>query len=468
MAAVGGRTRSDDTPETTSAGGKQAGTSVVRDLVFIVFKRKFPLLGLLLLGVAILAYGAATGEPEYEATARVFVKRQPLGYQMPAESQAILRRVEVVNSEIQIITSSAVATAVVDSLGLAHGADRALAIHRLQKQIKAASPAESDIIDIRYRHKDPETAARVVNAALDAYLDTRRSVAYNSQAVEFMNHQAAVVKAELDSIGNELAKIGGQDWQLAIGRRSEQQMGLSDRLLSDLVSLDTRIASREEELAMVREWLASAEDLSHVPTYDIYDMPTVMEAKRLLLEVQDSLADARSRFQPDHPEVLRLERQVEQSSRVLRTEVEQAHVRQLAQVEEWKAARRAAFDKYQELQALNPGIARENIQIRILEHELSIRADLYAVIIDRREQYRITAATDPGLMNVGIVSTAAVPAEPVAQAVNMRFVLGLFTIFFGVMLVMVLERMDHTLERPEDVERFLGAKVLAWIPERGA
>jgi uncharacterized protein involved in exopolysaccharide biosynthesis len=468
MAVGDGRTAAGGVPEPVSGAGKQGGTSVVRDLVFIVFKRKLPLVGLVLLGAIILVYGAYTGEPEYEASARVFVKRQPLGYMMPAESQAVLRRVEVVNSEIAIITSSAVAASVVDQLGLGEAEGRALAIQRLQKRIRADSPAESDIIDIRYRHTDPELAAGVVNAALDAYLATRRSVTYNEQAVEFMNHQAEVVKADLDSIAKELAAAGGEDWQLNIGRRSEQQMGMSDKLLSDMISLDTSIVSRELELGDLKTWLESSDDLSHVPTYDIYGMPTVLEAKARLIEVQQSLADARSRFQPDHPERMRLERQVQESSRILRTEVEQAYQRQLAQIEQWKGARKAAFDKYQELQALNPGIAEENIRIRILEHEMSIRADLYAVIMDRREQYRITAATDPGLLNVGIVSRATVPAEPVAQAVNMRFVLGLFTIFFGVMLVMMLERMDHTLERPEDVERFLGVKVLAWIPERGA
>lgn len=467
MAVAGRRMGAADGSEAVSTGGQQGAASVVRDLVFLVFKRKFPLLGLVLLGVAILAYGAATGEPDYEATARVFIKRLPMGYQMPAESQSVLRRVEVVNSEIQIITSSAVATAVVDELGLAHGPDRTLAIHRLQKRIKADSPAESDIIDIRYRHTDPEMAARVVNAALDAYLDTRRTVAYNTEALEFLNHQAAVVKAELDSIADEIALVGGGRWQLSAGRRSEQQMGLGDRLLNELITLDTRISWREEELATVETWLLGT-DLSHAPTYDIYDMPTVMEAKRLLLNVQQSLADARSRYTPEHPELLRLERQEEESARVVRAEVEQAYMRQMAQVERWRAERRAAFGKYQELQAQNPTIAQDDVRIRILEHELSIRADLYAVIMDRREQYRITAATDPSLLNVGIVSRAAVPAEPAAQAVNMRVVFGLFTIFFGVMLVMTLERMDHSLERPEDVEQALGVKVLAWIPERRA
>ncbi|MBM3307183.1 MAG: hypothetical protein FJY74_02530 [Candidatus Eisenbacteria bacterium] len=445
----------------------QATASLVRDLVFIVFKRKVPLLGLLLVGTAILLYGAATGEPEYEASARVFVKRQPAGYQMPAESQHVLRRIEVVNSEIQIVTSAAVAAEVVDRVGLASAEDRALVVERLQKRIKAESPTESDIINIRYRHKDPEMAARVVNAVLDAYLDIRRSVAYNAEAADFLNHQAGVVKAELDSIADEIAKLGGEKWQLTVGRKPEQQMGLGDRLLNELITLDTRISSRERELAMVREWLDTT-DASHVPTYNTYEMPTVIDAKRKLLEIQEELAEARSKYTADHPEVRRLERQAALAADVLRAEVEQAHMRQSAQVQEWKAQRRSAFDKYLELQAQNSEIAENDMRLRILEHELSIRADLYAVIMDRREQYRITAATDPGLMNVGIVSRAAVPVEPAAQAVNMRFVFGLFTIFFGFMLVMALERMDHTLERPEDVERTLGIKVLAWIPEREA
>jgi capsular polysaccharide biosynthesis protein len=48
----------------------------------------------------------------------------------------------------------------------------------------------------------------------------------------------------------------------------------------------------------------------------------------------------------------------------------------------------------------------------------------------------------------------------------MRVVVGAFTIIFGVLLVYALEKADHTLDRREDVHRFLGVKVLASIPER--
>ena len=208
--------------------------------------------------------------------------------------------------------------------------------------------------------------------------------------------------------------------------------------------------------------------MDQVPTGEMYSLPTVQAAKTQILSIQQALEAARSRYAPDHPEIARLERELEGSAGVLRSEVEEALMRQRMQIEELRSQRRAALAKLKEIEAENPRIAEDSILLRILEHEFEIRSDLYAVIMDRREQFRITAATDPTLLNVGIVSRASVPAEPTPQAVNMRVVVGLFTIFFGVMLVMALEHMEHTLERPEDVERTLGVKVLAWLPERGA
>ncbi len=106
------------------------------------------------------------------------------------------------------------------------------------------------------------------------------------------------------------------------------------------------------------------------------------------------------------------------------------------------------------------------MQIRLLEHELSIRADLYAVIMDRREQFRITAATDPSLLNVGVVSRAAVPVEPHKGGINMKSVFAFFTLLFGLAFVFAVERMDQSLVRRADVERELGLKVLATVRQR--
>lgn len=441
-------------------------TSLLRDVVYVIFKRKAVLVTLVVAGAAIMAYGFRTKVPSYEASARVLIKRQAQGYVMPAESRGVLKRAEVVNSEISIIASTAVAEAVVDRLGLATGDERPMAIYRLSKRIKAQDQPESDIIDISYRHRDPQMAADVVNAALDAYLEIRKAVALNYEAVVYLDSQAERVRAERDSTAMAIARFGGERGELAQGRLAEQRMGLQNRFDNELATLDSHIQSREEQLAMVQAWLDSDGDPSHIPSGDIYQMATVGKAKNRLVELELRLAESSSKYTPDHPEILMLERQITATQEILQTEVRQALARQQMRVDEWRAERRAVIAMLDDLHSEDEDLAKNLLTIRLLEHDLSIHADMYGIIMDRREQFRITAATDPNLMNVGIVSRAAIPAEPTPQPVNMRVVVGLFTIVFGVVLVFAVERADNSLERREDIQRALGLKVLATIPER--
>ncbi len=445
---------------------QQTKAILLEEILYVIFRRKLLIIALLLTAVGIFWYGTLTEVPTYRAEAIVMIRRLPLGYQMPAESQAVLRRGEVVNSEIEIITSPAVAEEVVDRLGVAEGGDRARAIHNVNRKIRAEAEPESNIIKISFSHADGERAAEVVNAVLDAYLDVRARVALDYNAVDYLEEQALRIKAQKDSIGAEIVKHRGSEGQLSGDFKVDQHMGLVDRFKNQLTGLDSRIYSWEEKIAMTEEWLASREDIAHAPSGDIYDMSTVRQVKVRHLDVTAQLASARATYTPDHPEIKRLEREVAFSEEAVRTEVEQALRRQKMQLEEWKAERQAASRVLTDLNAENMRLSEETMQIRMLENELTIRADLYAVVMDRREQFRITAATDPSLLNVGVVSRASVPVEASKAGIDMKSVFAFFTLLFGLTFVFAVERMDQSLVRRSDIERELGLKVLAVVRHR--
>lgn len=444
------------------------GQTFIKDIVYVLFKRRLVVSALLVVGIAIMVLGVVATPLEYEATATVLIRRLPPSYLMPAESRIVLKRPEVINSEIQIITSAAVAEIVVDKLDLASGGDRRMAIHRLQKRIKTRPPRESNVIDILYRDADPEMAALVVNTVVDAYLEVRKRVALDYEAVAFLDDQVTRLRAELDSTAQAIAEYAGESGHLLGGNRTEKHMALVQEFTRELVRLRSGIRSGEERLALVERWLESGGDMAHVPTSDIYEMSTVREAKSALVTLGAELAGARARYAPDHPEVLRLERQIAATGGLLRTEVEQAIMRQRMELDEMKAEERATREMLAILRAEDPEISEQQLRIRLFERDFSIRANLYSIVLDRREQYRITAATDPNLLNVGVVSRAAIPAKPSPDPVNMTVVTGIFTIIFGTMLVLAVERSDHSLERRDEVERYLGLKVLGSIAERTA
>lgn len=445
---------------------EQTEAVLLEEILYVVFRRKLLIIALLLIAGGIFAYGLTTETDVYKGEAIVMIRRLALGYQMPAESRAVLKRGEVVNSEIEIITSPAVAEGVVDELGLAEGKNRARVIHNVNRQIRAEAEPESNIIKISYSNPDPVRAAEITNAALDSYLSVRARVSLDYDAVDYLDVQAHRVKAALDSIADEIARYGAEDGQLSRGFKGEQHMGLINRFTNELTSLDSAIYSKQEKIAATEEWLASGADITHAPSADIYDMSTVRQTKNMYLGVKLELAEASAKYAPEHPEVRRLARELESAAEIVRTEIEQAMLRQNVRLEEWKSERRATQKILAELESQNPKLASDNMQIRLLEHELSIRSDLYGVIMDRREQFRITAATDPSLLNVGVVSRAGVPVEPHKGGINMKSVFAFFTLLFGLAFVFAVERMDQSLVRRADVEREIGLKVLATTRHR--
>lgn len=441
-------------------------SSFTRDILFVIFKRKLFLIALFVIGVAIVGHGVTTSVAEYEARARVLVKRTRQGYEMPTETQAVLRRGEVINTELQIIMSAAVAEVVVDKLGLAEGVDRGWMIASMENRIRARALPESDIIDITFRHTNPDMAAEVVNATLDAYLEIRKGVALSAQAVRFLDEQVGAARAARDSIAGELAKLGAQEGMHARGLAAEMQMSHVDRFRTMLENVTADIDKRGRQIAVVEEWLVSGRSIMDVKPGAIYDSEGIRRTHTALADLGIELADTRARYQPDHPEVLKLEREIAATEAILHQEIEESMESQKLRLEELKAEKRAIEDMMADLRAADERIADTQLRMRLLEHDLGVRIDLYEIIVSRQELFRITAATDPDLLNVAVVSRASVPVAPKGRPVNMRVVVGVFTIVFGILFVFALEKMDQSLERREDIQRYLGVKVLASIPDR--
>jgi len=440
--------------------------ALVRDVFFVIFKRKYVLLALLLLGLGIIGFGMATKSVTYEARARVMLRRKGTSFEMPLESRVVLKREEEASSELEIIKSSSVAELVVDRLGLAEGKNRAMVVYRLQKRLRAENPSQSNIIDITYKDISPERAERVTNAALDAYLEVRKNVALDYDAVRYLDEQVARVSASSESLANRLATLRGDYNQLHEGLRAEQQQTLTYRFENDVAELTSKVAAKEKKLALVDEWLKSGGDPSAAPSRDIYEMYSVRQAKTELTNLKIRMASARSRYPEDHPEVRTLGRQIVEAQTLLRSEVEYALEMQRMRLEEWKADRDGEQQMLDALHAEDSSVAHQRMAIRLLEDRLSKKLGTLEMLRSHREQYRITAATDPALMNVGVVARATIPAVPAPEPVNMRVVVGIFTVIFGIMLAFLLERLDHSVERREDAERHLGYRVLASIPER--
>ncbi len=108
-------------------------------------------------------------------------------------------------------------------------------------------------------------------------------------------------------------------------------------------------------------------------------------------------------------------------------------------------------------------IPRLEQQLLELQREVTIRENLYTLLLERLEEAEISEAAVIG--NAAVIDSAIIPSAPVRP--NRRSSLaigGVLGIFLGMLGVFLAEYLDRTLKSEEDIERVSSEPILGRIP----
>src|SRR5579863_1963448 len=148
-----------------------------RELLSILFRERLKLI-LVFLGLCLLVIGYSyLLTPYYEATTRLLVKTGREFQTRSDPNQPIVAvpsstKQEIVNSEIQILTSRDLASAVINRIGadkLYAGANTDTAVRSFQSDLKVSPVEQADVINITYRNRDHDTAVAALTALVELY-----------------------------------------------------------------------------------------------------------------------------------------------------------------------------------------------------------------------------------------------------------------------------------------------------------
>ena len=205
----------------------------LRGSLRVIFKRQNTILIFFGVTVCTVAIASVVATPTYEATAQILVKVGMEAVYTPTlptrDTEQIVRvdRQQQINSEIEILRSRFLAQKVVESLrpeviykdldnsggGFLSNLFRATeadqsseqsnggiidqAVTNLQKNTTIGAVKSSDVINVSFRHTDPQVAAKVVNTLVDLYLDRRLHVHKNPDSYTFLRDQSQILDNEL-------------------------------------------------------------------------------------------------------------------------------------------------------------------------------------------------------------------------------------------------------------------------------
>jgi uncharacterized protein involved in exopolysaccharide biosynthesis len=459
-----------------------------RELLSILFRER---LKLILVFVVICA-GVITYSyfltPYFEASTRLLVKtgrefQTRSDPNQPIVAVPSVTKQEIVNSEIQILTSRDLAQGVLTKIGaekLYPGATADAALRDFQTDLRVSAVELADVIDITYRNRNRDLAVAALNAVVDLYQQKHaemfadpRYKFLDQQTKQYQDQLDAVVKKEADiRSAKSLFDVDAQRAKLLDDRASTGS--ILEQLKSQSIDAHQRIDFLTQRLKTTPPLIPAGEAQADV----------VEQAKARLLDLQVKSQQLHERYvgdpkplQDTDAEIARLKGLIGSNDPMNRKEWSQ---RNTAYDDMVVALNRAMADaapldqqialrqqQAQQIDARLRELEEGATAIADLERERRVLEELVHTYRTRYEEARMSEDLDRDrVVSISIIQQPDAPFRPAGPRhlpfAIAGFVIGLIAAA-GLLLYYLVFR--ETLITVESVERIIGLPVVASVAE---
>jgi capsular exopolysaccharide synthesis family protein len=321
----------------------------------------------------------------------------------------------------------------------------------------------SRLVDVKMRSRDPEKAARIVNALAQNYIDQNleTKLGASKQASDWLAQQLEEQRKQVEKSEVALQQYREKYGALAI----DEPNNIIVQKLTDLNTAVTKAkTARIEKEAVFRHAesiRANPEALNSVPA--ILGSTYIQQLRGEVSEYQRALIQQREALGERHPEMIKLHAALELSEQKLRTEVDRV-VRSLqseyesALEQEQRLVGALEGQKYEAL-ALN----RKAIDYGTLQREATSNRQIFDTLLQRTRETGISGELKSN--NIQIVDAADVPRSPVWPRTWRNIALS---ILGGAVLALVLaffvDYLDSSIRSPDEIRTELGLPLLGLVP----
>lgn len=350
-------------------------------------------------------------------------------------------------------------------------------VEALQKNLKVdpvresrLSVKETRLIDISYKHSDPEIAAKIVNTIADTFVASnfeRKSESNNSTS-NFLQKRIADLQAETRQREEELSNYAKNHEILSLDQSQntvvERLAGLNRQLLE---------AENERKLAEAAYRAALLPGAAEAISEESNAKRFIDEAKLKLAELQRKRAELLVENTEEWPEVKETEKQIAALEQQVKDAVSRSTTVVIKNLEtkfnQTKAREDALRDAFNKQRGETLTQNEAAISYRIMQQGIETNRGLLDNLLQRSKENDVAGAGTPN--NIHVVDYSIAPEEPVSPRRLLGVVVALLlSLSFGVGLALFLEYLDDTVRSTEEVENLLRLPALAVIPsvESGA
>jgi capsular exopolysaccharide synthesis family protein len=440
----------------------------------LLWRRKGVILGCIAAALGAAALYLSLTPPKYLSQAQLHVQRR--GDPLEETTASTSHPANFLPTQCQLMGSSLILRKAMDEAHLEQTDTLRQApdpIEKLKKILNVELGRRHDIISASVTCEEPDEAARIANAVVEAYV--RHQKQESTQTLQTLKDQRDIRQRELEDKIRQMV-----DFQVTHGE-SQFETDEDNVVIRRLGQITEALTRAELELVDARYRAKLAEEAADDPARlaelvnASRDGPSIHEASRLYREEQDlilaenRLRDMRRHYTQDHPALRSCEQDVEkiqEKIRRIRREHEQAYIE--AAQERFEVAKQKLNELQQSFSQQQEKILQLNTlgaQFALLQTDAD-RTRSHVDVLDARIKQLSLATEAAGTIRYEILEEAMPSTNPVSPDARRIVTLSLLVgVLLGCGLALMLEWTDSRLRTPAQVTREIRHPVLVNVPK---
>lgn len=465
----------------TSSPVPQSLTVTPGDISKVIFKRKWVILVLTLVGAAVGLYHAETTVPRYEATSQVLIElggSGNLGLNNVSSQNFMFDEPDLMfQTQVQIMRSDAVALDAIKMLDLYHTPpyssvfgknpynghltpeQRETLVGMFQGSTKVSVVPDTALVNVSFQSPNPELAKDAANALVQAYMQRDLQARYegSTRISKWLASQLSGLKQQTESNQRDLSDYVQKHNIVSAGPQG------GSLVLDSLETVNQQLAEAKADRIVKEARYKMAQTRNPELLVSVAPGTILGSLRQQQADMMVQRAQLQSKFGPDYPKVQELNRQLSSVQSDIDTEITNLTKRF---AEEYHTALQTENLLQSRLDALKKTAYKENqsaAQFAILKHNAEAAGELYSALELRLQEAGITSGLNSN--NVDVIDEATVPSTPVLPIKRLDILIGFAGgLLAGFILAFVLETMDDTLRTSEDSEAISHLPTLAVVP----
>ncbi len=374
---------------------------------------------LMIIVVTLIFIGAgfayATLAPRvWQSTARVLLDPRDKQVAGPELSQP-LQGVDAVwiDTQANVVTSAAILSKVIDTLGLEHdpelGGDRDETLRSLVRAITVARADQTYVLDISVRSDSADRSARIAQALAEAFVANQVDVkeATVREASNLINRQLDDLRSKARAAQEKLEAYRREHGILTANGRSVDEDTL--RQLNDAY-VAARL--RTQDAKARRDKIAAARASGSDAALSGIDSTVLSRLKIERALAARTVGELSQDLGPSHPRMVAARADLSRADAQIETELKTLSASADAEYQVSIAAEASARKALDDASAVVTDTGERTIELRELENEASLRADMYKNYVARTEEIALQANTQ--VSDARVIAPANVPLTPYA------------------------------------------------------